>query len=143
MAKDTFLYRKTTVNVKGKLVDLGAPTVMGILNITPDSFHKDSRINNVTDALHRAESFLKEGATFIDIGGYSSRPGAADISEEIELKRLIPIVEALVKELPDAIISIDTFRAKVARATVDSGAHIINDISAGSLDDQMFPTIAG
>ncbi|RZK82608.1 MAG: dihydropteroate synthase [Pedobacter sp.] len=142
MAKDTFLYRKSTVNVKGKLVDLGFPSVMGILNITPDSFHKDSRIKTIDDALFRTEAFLKEGAKFIDIGGYSSRPGAIDISEDEELSRLVPVIEGISAKLPEAILSIDTFRARVARESIQSGAHIINDISAGNLDEAMFQTIA-
>lgn len=142
MAKDTFLNRKSTLNCKGKLVDLSSPQVMAILNLTPDSFYGNSRINNITDALKRTESFLNEGATFIDLGAYSSRPGAADVSIEEELQRLIPIVDAIAKEFPQAIISIDTFRAKVAEQAIAAGAHLINDISAGQLDPLMFKTVA-
>jgi dihydropteroate synthase len=142
MAKDTFLNAKRTLNVRGRLVDLTLPRVMGILNITTDSFYKDSRISSVDDALIRTEAFLNEGATFIDIGAYSSRPGAADVSPDEELNRLIPVVEAITKKLPEALISIDTFRAKVARESIAAGAHLINDISAGTMDGEMFETIA-
>lgn len=142
MAKDTFLNRKVTLNCKGKLIDLSSPTVMAILNVTPDSFYGNSRISTVSDALKTTEKFINEGATFIDIGAYSTRPGAADVSEAEELQRLIPIVEAIAKNFPEILISIDTFRAKVAEAAILSGAHLINDISAGNLDETMFETVA-
>ncbi|RZM24423.1 MAG: dihydropteroate synthase [Pedobacter sp.] len=142
MAKDTFLNRKTTVNVKGRLLDLSVPAVMGILNLTPDSFYSNSRMASVEDALSRTEAFLNEGATFIDIGAYSSRPGAAEVNIDEELRRLIPVIEAITKKLPEAVLSVDTFRAKVAKESVRAGAHIINDIAAGGLDEAMFETIA-
>lgn len=142
MAKDTFLYRKSTVNIQGKLVDLALPSVMGVLNITPDSFFKGSRIDSIDDALLRVENFLNQGAQFIDLGAYSSRPGAANISVEEEMQRIIPFVEAIHQRFPEAIISIDTFRASVAKNAIHAGAHMINDISAGSLDTEMFETIA-
>ena len=142
MAKDTFLNRKTTVKIKDRLIDLSTPSVMGILNITPDSFYSGSRISSVDDALTRTEAFLNEGAAFIDIGAYSSRPGAADIDADEELRRLIPVVEAITKKLPEAILSIDTFRARVARESIMAGAHMVNDIAAGGLDEQMFETVA-
>ena len=142
MAKDTFLNGKKTLNVKGRLLDLSTPAVMAILNLTPDSFYGDSRINSVDDAIRRAEGFLTDGAQFIDIGAYSSRPGAAEVSAEEELKRMIPVIEAITKKLPEAILSVDTFRAKVAREAVQSGAHIINDIAAGGMDEGMFDTVA-
>jgi dihydropteroate synthase len=142
MAKDTFLYRKSTVNIQGKLVDLALPSVMGVLNITPDSFFKGSRIDSIDDALSRVESFLNQGAKFIDLGAYSSRPGAANISLEEEMQRIIPFVEAIHQRFPEATISIDTFRASVAKNAIHAGAHMINDISAGSLDTEMFETIA-
>lgn len=141
-AKDTFLNRKVTLNSNGKLIDLSSPAVMAILNLTPDSFYSQSRINSIEEALKRTASFIQEGAQFIDIGAYSSRPGAADVSETEELQRLIPIVEAIAKEFPQVFISIDTFRAKVAEAAILSGAHLINDISAGNLDEAMFETVA-
>ncbi|RZL50820.1 MAG: dihydropteroate synthase [Pedobacter sp.] len=142
MAKDTFLNRKVTLNYKGKLIDLSVPSVMAIINITPDSFYGNSRINNVDEALKATEKFISEGAKFLDIGAYSSRPGAADVSISEELSRIIPVVEAISKEFPDALISIDSFRAKVAEETILAGAHIINDISAGNLDEAMFDTVA-
>lgn len=142
MAKDTFLNRKVTLNSKGKLIDLSTPAVMAILNITPDSFYSNSRISNVDQALKTTENFIKDGAKFIDIGAYSSRPGATHITADEELSRIIPIVKAISKEFPEAPISIDTFRAKVAEESIIAGAHIINDISGGNLDEAMFETIA-
>lgn len=142
MAKDTFLNRKTTLNIGGRLLDLRTPHVMAILNITPDSFYAASRTASIEEALKKTAAFLEAGATIIDIGAYSSRPGAADITEQEELDRIVPVVEALVKAFPEAVLSIDTFRAAVAKATVEAGAHIINDISGGTLDDRMFDTVA-
>jgi len=142
MAKDTFLNRKVTLNTKGELIDLTTPSVMAILNLTPDSFYGQSRSNGISDALKRTENFLNDGAKFIDIGAYSSRPDAIDISTSEELDRLIPTVDAIVREFPTAIISIDTFRAKVAEEAIHAGAHIINDISAGELDANMFNTVS-
>ena len=142
MAKDTFLYRKRTLNLGGKLVDLTVPSVMGILNITPDSFFKGSRVETITAALNRVEDFLESGANFIDVGAYSSRPGAIDITVEEELQRLIPVIENISKRFPEAMLSVDTFRSKVAKLAIEAGAHMVNDISAGSLDEDMFQTIA-
>jgi dihydropteroate synthase len=142
MAKDTFLNGKTTLNLGGELMDLRVPCVMGILNLTPDSFYNNSRIGSVDDALVRTEAFLNEGAKFIDLGAYSSRPGAAEVSTDEELQRLIPVIEAITKKLPEARLSIDTFRAKVAKESVEAGAHVINDIAAGGMDEAMFETIA-
>ena len=142
MAKDTFFQKKATVNAGGKLIDLSSPKVMGIINITPDSFYAESRKNGITDVLQQAEKMLADGATFLDIGAYSSRPGATDISVQEETDRLLPVVEAIASSFPDAVISIDTFRAKVGEAAIHSGAHIINDISGGQLDEDMFATVA-
>jgi len=142
MAKDTFLNRKVTLNLKGRLLDLSSPQVMGILNLTPDSFYGNSRISSVDAALKRAETCLEEGASFIDIGAYSSRPGADEVSTKEELKRIIPAVAEISKRFPEAILSIDTFRAKVARESIEAGAHVINDISGGELDEDMFETAA-
>ncbi|MBB2151808.1 dihydropteroate synthase [Pedobacter gandavensis] len=142
MAKDTFLNPKTTLNLQGRLVDISKPTVMVILNLTPDSFYNNSRVDNVDDALRRTETFLNEGAKFIDIGAYSSRPGAAEVSTEEELSRMVPMVEIISKKFPEAWLSIDTFRAKVARESIGAGAHLINDISGGELDEEMFQTAA-
>jgi dihydropteroate synthase len=142
MAKDTFLNRKVTLNSKGKLIDLSHPSVMAILNLTPDSFYAKSRLATVDEAVKATENFIHAGAKFIDIGAYSSRPGAIHISESEEVDRLIPSIQAISREFPDVLISIDTFRAKVAEETIHAGAHIINDIAAGSLDNQMFETVA-
>lgn len=142
MAKDTFLNRKVTLNLKGELVDLSRPQVMGILNLTPDSFYGTSRISSIDAALQRAENCLEEGASFIDIGAYSSRPGADEVTTEEELKRIVPAVEAISKRFPEAKLSIDTFRARVARESIEAGAHLINDISGGELDELMFETAA-
>ena len=142
MAEKNFFEPKQSLNIKGKIFDLSKPKVMGILNITPDSFYNNSRTNSIDEALRKTETFLNDGATFIDIGGYSSRPGAKDISTDEELSRLIPVIEAINKNIPEAIISIDTFRAKVAEETIFAGAHIINDIASGDMDDKMFETVA-
>lgn len=131
-----------SINCNGKLVDLSVPHVMGILNLTPDSFFDGGLYYSEKKVLLQTEKMLKEGATFIDLGAYSSRPGAKHIGEEEELSRLIPHLKSIVHEFPDAIISIDTFRSKVATKCIDIGASMINDISAGNLDDQMFQTIA-
>ncbi|UAB84192.1 dihydropteroate synthase [Zunongwangia sp. SCSIO 43204] len=131
-----------TINCKGKLIDLSSPKVMGILNITPDSFFEHSRMQNESDLLKKAELMLKQGATFIDIGGYSSRPDAKDVAEEEELSRVIPAIDVLVKEFPEILISVDTFRSKLAAEAIEAGAAMINDISAGNLDEKMMRVIA-
>ncbi|MGB4776240.1 MAG: dihydropteroate synthase [Daejeonella sp.] len=140
--KSTVFQQKLTLNVCGRLVDLSKPKVMGILNLTPDSFYDGGKHNTVTEALKQTAQMLAEGADFIDLGAYSSRPKAEHISREEELKRLIPVVKALVKEFPEAIFSIDTFRSEIAKAAVEEGAKIINDISAGEMDENMFKTIS-
>lgn len=132
-----------TVRAGGQLIDLATPKIMGILNVTPDSFFDGGRHNGLDAAMAHARQLVDQGAAIIDIGAYSSRPGAADISTQEELDRIMPVVEALVREMPDAVLSIDTFRAAVAQATVAAGAHIVNDISGGSLDEEMFRTVAG
>lgn len=131
-----------SVKAGTKLLDLTSPKVMGILNITPDSFYDGGNYFSVSDAMDRAEALLEEGADIIDMGAYSSRPGAEWVSEEEELARLLPVLDELGRYFPDAIISIDTFRAGVARQAIEHGAHIINDIGGGTLDPEMFPTIA-
>ncbi|TDG37912.1 dihydropteroate synthase [Pedobacter changchengzhani] len=141
MAEINFFEAKHTLNIKGKLVDLSMPKVMAILNLTPDSFYSDSRTKSIDEALTKTEQFLKEGATFIDIGGYSTRPGADDVAVGEELKRILPIVENIALKFPEAIISVDTFRAEVAEQGIKAGAHLINDISAGTLDEAMFETV--
>ncbi|MCM4154773.1 dihydropteroate synthase [Gramella sp. AN32] len=130
------------LNCKGNLIDLSTPKVMGILNITPDSFYAESRKVSEKSILDTAEKMLTEGADFLDIGGYSSRPGAKDISEEEELQRVLPAIRSILSEFPEALISIDTFRSKIAEASVNYGASIINDISAGKLDERMLNTVA-
>ena len=131
-----------TINCKGQLIDLSVPKVMGILNITPDSFYDGGLYKDQTKILNQVEKMLNEGATFIDIGAYSSRPNADNVSEEEELKRIIPILDLVISKFPDAIISIDTFRSYIAKQCIDAGASIINDISAGKLDANMLQTIA-
>ena len=142
MAKDTFFRKKATLNARGTLIDLSSPKVMGIINLTPDSFFAGSRKQNIDDVLQQAENMLNDGAVFLDLGAYSSRPGADDISVQEETDRLLPAVEAIVSRFPDAVLSIDTFRSKVAEAALNAGAHIINDISGGQLDGDMFSTVA-
>jgi dihydropteroate synthase len=142
MAKDTFFHKKVTLNAGGKLIDLSRPKVMGIINLTPDSFYAGSRKKDVNAALLQAEKMLTEGADFLDLGAYSSRPGADDITVQEETDRLLPAVEAIVSSFPDAVLSVDTFRSQVAKAAVKAGAHIINDISGGQLDNDMFATVA-
>lgn len=115
---------------------------MGILNMTPDSFYDGGALSSHMEALSQTETMLRAGATFLDIGGYSSRPGAQDVSEEDELKRVIPTIETITDNFPEAILSIDTFRSKVAKKAIEAGAAIINDIAAGALDKQMLPTAA-
>ena len=131
-----------TINCKGKLIDFSSPKVMGVLNITPDSFYDGGYYKNEKELLSQTEKMLLEGATFIDIGAYSSKPGASHISEEEELQRILPAVSAIIKEFPETIISIDTFRSTIAKETVAIGAALINDISGGTLDEKMFKTVA-
>lgn len=131
-----------TINCKGSLVDLSTPKVMGILNITPDSFYDGGVYKNETDIVSQVESMLSDGATFIDVGAYSSRPGANHISEEEELRRILPVINLLITKFPEILISVDTFRSKVARRSIDQGATIINDISGGNMDTNMFATVA-
>ncbi|WP_186749946.1 dihydropteroate synthase [Spirosoma utsteinense] len=132
---------KKTLNCRGKLVDLTIPAVMGILNITPDSFFSGSRIATA-QAVETARKMLADGATFLDIGGYSTRPGAAEVSAGEESDRVVPVIDAILKTFPDALISVDTFRASVARQAIDAGACLINDVSGGTLDPAMFETVA-
>ncbi|WP_353780212.1 dihydropteroate synthase [Winogradskyella sp. 3972H.M.0a.05] len=131
-----------TINCKGQLIDLSSPKVMGILNVTPDSFYDGGNYTNKDAILNQVETMLNDGATFIDIGAYSSRPGADFVSEDEELRRLIPVIELILEHYPDALLSIDTFRSNVAKIAIEKGAAIINDISAGHLDEHMLQTIA-
>jgi dihydropteroate synthase len=131
-----------SINIKGELFLFDRPKVMGIINVTPDSFFDGGQYTKIDSALKQAETHLAEGADFLDIGGFSSRPGADDVSPEEELKRVIAPIEAIAKEFPKAIISIDTFRSKVAESAINSGADMVNDISAGEDDELMFETVA-
>ncbi len=131
-----------TINCKGSLVTLDTPKVMGIINITPDSFYDGGVNATALKALETAKEMIQHGATFLDVGGYSSRPNASHITVQEELDRVLPIISVLHSELPEALISIDTFRSQVAEAAVGLGACIVNDISAGNLDPAMIPTVA-
>jgi dihydropteroate synthase len=130
-----------TINCKGKLIDLSSPKVMGILNVTPDSFFDGGKYKDKSDIIKQVETIIKAGATFIDIGGYSSRPGADFVSETEELNRVIPVIKLILKHFPETLISIDTFRSEVAKQSIEAGAALINDISAGKLDDKMLTTV--
>lgn len=136
------IYNKLTINCKGKLIGLHQPIVMGVLNITPDSFYDGGQYQQENAMLRQAEKMLMEGASIIDVGGMSSRPGAEIISEEEELQRVIPAIEHLVKHFPDVVISVDTLRSVVARRAMEVGASMVNDISAGSIDTEMYATVA-
>ncbi len=131
-----------TINCKGTLIDLKKPKVMGVLNITPDSFYDGGKYKDEVSILKQAEKLIDEGATFVDLGAYSSRPGATDISEEEELRRILPVIDLLIKTFPDIYLSIDTFRSEVANHCLENGAAMINDISAGNLDPNMMQTIS-
>jgi dihydropteroate synthase len=130
-----------TINCRGKLIDLHQPKVMGILNVTPDSFYEGSRKKGA-GLLKQAEKLLDEGATILDIGGYSSRPGANFVDEKEEIDRVIPAIEAVVSRFPEVVISVDTFRASLAKAAIQSGAAMVNDITGGQADEDMMPTVA-
>ncbi len=131
-----------TINCHGKLIDLTTPRVMGILNITPNSFYDGGKYSSDKAILLQVEKLLFEGATFIDIGAYSSKPDAEFVSEELEISRLLPVLKLVLTHFPKAIISIDTFRSQVARVGIDNGAALINDISAGRLDPLMMSVVA-
>ena len=132
----------STINCKGTLINLSTPKVMGIVNVTPDSFFDGGKLTNSNEILFQVEKMLVDGATFIDLGGYSSKPGAEFVSETEELNRVIPIVKLLVEKFPDILLSIDTFRSEVAKQAIENGAALINDISAGLLDENMLETVA-
>ena len=131
-----------TINCHGNLINLDEPKILGILNLTPDSFYDGGKLKNEQDIVTKVEKMLFDGADFIDLGGYSSRPGAVDISEEEEINRVAPIVTLLKNKFPSILISIDTFRSNVAKVCLDNGAAIINDISAGNLDENILKTVA-
>ncbi|CAM3651334.1 dihydropteroate synthase [Flavobacterium gelidilacus] len=133
---------KQTINCKGNLIDLSQPKVMGILNLTPNSFYDGGKYKNTVEVIHQVEKMLQDGATFIDVGAYSSKPNADFVSEEEEISRLIPIVELLVEKFPDILLSVDTFRSQVAKIAIENGVAMVNDISAGMLDDKMIETVS-
>ena len=131
-----------TINCKGNLIDLSVPKVMGILNCTPNSFFDGGKYKSESDILHQVEKMLDEGATFIDIGAYSSKPGADFVSEDEELQRLLPIIDLVLKHFPETLLSVDTFRSNIAQNAIENGAAIVNDISAGMLDENMLETVS-
>jgi dihydropteroate synthase len=142
MFKIGMLNKPEYINVAGKLMDLSIPKVMGILNITPDSFYKGSRVTDEKEILRIAKGMIEDGADILDIGGYSSRPGAAKVSPEEEKGRVLKAIRLIHSEFPDAILSIDTFRPEIAYEAVTScGAGIINDISGGEADKNMFSVV--
>jgi dihydropteroate synthase len=140
--QNTAFSTKKTLNVQGQIIDLTIPKIMCILNVTPDSFYDGGLYLNEKAIVDRARKALEDGATFVDIGGYSSRPGATHISAEEEIRRVKTTVEIVKREVPQLIISIDTFRSEVARTAIGEGASLVNDISGGTLDDKMYDTIA-
>jgi len=140
--ESNFFSVNRTLNVGGTILDLGTPRVMGVLNVTPDSFYDGGRYNSDDEILRQAEKMLTEGATFIDVGAYSSRPGAADVSPNEELKRAVHAITLVIDKFPEAVVSVDTFRSEVAHAAVQEGAAMVNDISSGKLDVNMIETIA-
>jgi dihydropteroate synthase len=129
------------ISCKGKLIDLTTPKIMGVLNLTPDSFYDGGSYNNKDRALAQTEKMLLEGATFIDIGGASSKPGSVEISTDEELARVLPVIEEIHKTFPETSISIDTYRSDVAKLAVAAGAAVVNDISGGNLDAKMLKTV--
>ncbi|ANE49355.1 dihydropteroate synthase [Flavisolibacter tropicus] len=131
-----------SINCKGRLLNFETPVVMGIINTTPDSFYSNSRKNHLDAILETAGQMLQDGATILDIGGQSTRPGSERVAATEELNRVLPAIEAIHASFPDAVLSIDTFYASVAEAAIRAGAHIINDVSAGTIDNNLLPTVA-
>ena len=130
------------MNIRGRLISLANPKIMGVMNVTPDSFYKGSRFDSEEAILKQTEKMLHDGATFVDVGGYSSRPGAKEITSSEEIRRISSAIQLIAKNFPEAIISIDTFRAEVAHVAIEEGASMINDISGGALDSEMFALVA-
>mgnify|MGYP002056565307 FL=1 len=129
------------INCNGNIIDFTSPKIMGILNVTPNSFYDGGKHNRIDTALLQTEKMISEGATFIDVGGASSKPGVEEVSPDEELKRVLPVIEKISKNFPHIYISIDTYRSNVARQAVDAGAQLVNDISAGNADDNMLKTV--
>lgn len=142
MDKDTFFLKKSTLNCRGKLLNLDKPVVMGILNITPDSFYDGGKYTSDSEIIKEAEKMFMDGAKIIDVGAVSTRPGAQEVNEDEEEKRLIPMVKKLVKEFPNAVFSADTWRSGIAKKAIGEGISIINDISGGTFDNKMFEVIS-
>ena len=142
MAKNSSNHRIFTLNCNGTMLVIDKPFVMGILNITQDSFYSGSRFNDMPSVLRQFESMMRHGADIIDIGGQSTRPGSKRIDVEEELSRVIPVISSLKKEFPSAIISIDTFYSRVASESVSAGASIVNDVSFGTIDENMLPVVS-
>lgn len=141
-AKNTIFSTKTTLNCRGRILDLSAPIVMGIINVTPDSFYDGGKWNTEKELLLHAEKMLLEGAAILDVGGASTKPGAREVTTEDELARVIPAIAAISKQFPEAIISVDTFRSEVLKAAVSHGATIANDISGGERDINLWKVVA-
>ncbi len=142
MRKEAFFRPKRTLNCKGKIINLSSPLVMGVINITPDSFYDGGKIRHPFDAIKLAGRLIENGADILDIGAVSSRPGAGITGPKEEQERLLPSLKAVSGQFPEAIISVDTYNSSTALAAVENGAHMINDISAGRIDPEMFTTIA-
>ena len=142
MSKDTLFYQKHTINCGGKIINLSSALVMGIINITPDSFYKDSRALSTGEVLAKVEKMIADGADMLDVGAASTRPGSKIISPAEEQERLLPMLKEIVKNYPEIIISVDTYNSDTAEKAINEGAHIINDISAGRHDKNMFDLVS-
>ena len=140
--KNTHLAVANLLQSKGNLLDLSQPIVMGIINCTPDSFYQESRKQETDEIVAQAKKMMEEGATIVDIGGASTRPQATEVSEQEEMDRVIPAIEAISKHFPELWISVDSYRSTVAKAAIEAGARMVNDISAGLFDAQMIETVA-
>jgi dihydropteroate synthase len=142
MAKDTFFCPKRTLNLRGKIMNLSSPLVMGIINITPDSFYDGGKFQSTWQVVKHAEQLLSEGAAILDLGAASTRPGAGLVAAAQEKERLLPVIKGILRRFPEAILSIDTYNSETAIMAIEEGAHMINDISAGNIDPAMFDTLA-
>ena len=140
--KNTHLAVANLLQSKGNLLDLSQPIVMGIINCTPDSFFQESRKQETDEIVAQAQKMMEEGAVIVDIGGASTRPQAAEVSEQEEMDRVIPAIQAISKHFPEMLISVDTYRSTVAKAAIEAGARMVNDISAGLFDKQMLESVA-
>jgi dihydropteroate synthase len=141
--QNTAFSTNKTLNLRGRIMDLSMPRVMGILNVTPDSFYDGGRFTGETEILIQVGKMIQEGVDIIDVGGYSTRPGANHIPVEEEIGRVVGAISIILRHYPEAVISVDTFRSPVAKAAIGEGAAMVNDISGGNLDAEMFNTVAG